>query len=65
MSATTTHTNTATNEAQFLAPETHQRANGQDQDDTATDRRGHPLHSVVEAGPLPSQRAQDRRHEHR
>ncbi|HKO94981.1 MAG TPA: ParB/RepB/Spo0J family partition protein, partial [Polyangiaceae bacterium] len=40
MSATTTHTNTATNEARFLAPETHQRANGQDQDDTATDREG-------------------------
>ena len=28
MSATTTHSNTATNEAQFLAPETHQRAGG-------------------------------------
>ena len=40
MSATTTHTNTAKNEAQFLAPETHQRANGQDQDDTAIDREG-------------------------
>ena len=40
MSATPTHTNTATNEAQFLAPETHQRADGQYQDDGATDREG-------------------------
>lgn len=40
MSATTAHTNTATDEAQFLAPETHQRANGQDQADTGPDREG-------------------------
>jgi ParB family transcriptional regulator, chromosome partitioning protein len=53
MSATTTHTNTATNEAQFLAPETHQRANGQDQDDTATGREGLRLIPLSKLVPSP------------
>ena len=53
MSATTTHTNTATNEAQFLAPETHQRANGQDQADTAPDREGIRLIPLAKLVPSP------------